>query len=159
MIAAETELVIFDADGTLRYVTVPGQHYPLTVSEQRLIPGVIDTFSHLPVARLKFGLASNQHGVALGQITRDDAYALLLATWQDAFGGNAPPISIEMCVCLPSAACHRRKPMPGMLIALLRRFGLPGNRALYVGDLPIDAEAAARAGIPFCIAADFFRRC
>src|SRR4051794_15098562 len=49
MIEDDLELVIFDADGTLRYVTVPGQHYPLRPEEWRLMPGVRETLAALPV--------------------------------------------------------------------------------------------------------------
>src|SRR4051812_30053373 len=121
MIDSEIELVIFDADGTLRYVTVPGQFYPIRSDEWRLMPWVQTTMAALPSSRLKFGIASNQHGVALGQLTRAQAEAMLLETWQAAFGGCAPPVSIELCTCLPDAACARRKPSPGMLQSLIAR--------------------------------------
>jgi len=156
MIAPETELIIFDADGTLRYVTVPGQHYPLAEEEQRLMPGVVETMARLPRARLKFGIASNQHGVALGQITRAKAHALLSEIWRASFFEGAPPVAIEMCTCLPDATCSRRKPMPGMLLALLEKYAVCPQRALYVGDLSIDAEAAQLAEIPFRFASEFF---
>lgn len=156
MVDLSTELVIFDADGTLRYVTVPGQHYPLRADEWRLMPGVVETMAALPRSRLKFGIASNQHGVALGLLTATEAEALLRAAWSAAFAGSAPEVLLEMCVCRPDARCPRRKPEPGMLMSLLRRHGVPPQRALYVGDLPIDASAAASAGVRFCWARDFF---
>jgi len=156
LIDPQTELVIFDADGTLRYVTVQGQHYPLGHDQWALLPGVAQTMSTLPVSRLKFGVASNQHGVALGELSRELAEELLISTWQAAFSLRAPPVLIEMCTCLPEATCHRRKPQPGMLEALMRRHAVPPERVLYVGDLAIDAEAASRAHVRFSWARDFF---
>jgi HAD superfamily hydrolase (TIGR01509 family) len=81
---------------------------------------------------------------------------MLIASWSAAFAGNAPAVSIEMCVCLPDSNCDRRKPMPGMLHALLRRHRVPPQRALYIGDLAIDALAAERAGMRFQFAQRFF---
>ena len=43
----------------------------------------------------------------------------------------------------------RAKPAPDALVAALSRLGVGVDRALYVGDHPVDAEAAAAAGIPF----------
>jgi D-glycero-D-manno-heptose 1,7-bisphosphate phosphatase len=112
--------------------------------------------ARLPSSRLKFGIASNQHGVALGQLSRAEAEAMLVATWRAACGPGEPQALIEMCVCLPDATCARRKPGPGMLQSLLRRHGVAAERALYVGDLPIDQRAAADAKVRFSWASEFF---
>lgn len=41
------------------------------------------------------------------------------------------------------------KPHPQGLLRALERLQVEASRSLYVGDHPVDAEAAARAGIPF----------
>ena len=43
----------------------------------------------------------------------------------------------------------RLKPCPDGLLRAIATLGLPASEALYVGDSLTDAEAAARAGIPF----------
>jgi len=43
----------------------------------------------------------------------------------------------------------RAKPAPDALHAALSRLDVGADRALYVGDHPVDAEAAAGAGVPF----------
>jgi len=121
-----------------------------------LMPGVARTMARLPIQRLKFGIASNQHGVALRELSRGLAEELLLATWRAAFADGAPPVAVEMCTCLPNAACERRKPRPGMLRALMERYRVPPGRVLFVGDLPIDASAAAAAEVRFAWASEFF---
>ena len=42
---------------------------------------------------------------------------------------------------------ERSKPHPDIFSAALEKLGLPGSRALVVGDTPYDAEAARKAGI------------
>ena len=158
MIDSRIELVIFDADGTLRYVTVPGQHYPIRPHQWQLMPSVKAAMAALPTSRLKFGIASNQHGVALGLLTRAEAEAMLIATWRAAFGLAAPRVLIELCVCLPDAPCPRRKPAPGMLQSLMLRHEVAPEHVLYVGDLPIDQQAAAAAKVRFSWAQAFFAR-
>jgi phosphoglycolate phosphatase len=41
------------------------------------------------------------------------------------------------------------KPDPAGLLLALQRFNLPATDVLYVGDHPVDAEAASRVGVPF----------
>jgi phosphoglycolate phosphatase len=65
-----------------------------------------------------------------GVLARDDLHALF-----DAVIGSDD---------VPAA-----KPAPDALQAALTRLGVDTQRALYVGDHPVDAEAAARAGVPF----------
>jgi phosphoglycolate phosphatase len=43
----------------------------------------------------------------------------------------------------------RHKPAPDALLLALERLAVPPERALYVGDHRVDAEAAAAAGVPF----------
>ena len=41
-----------------------------------------------------------------------------------------------------------RKPAPDMVIEGLRRLGLPGAKAVYVGDSEVDLQTARNAGLP-----------
>ncbi len=43
----------------------------------------------------------------------------------------------------------RHKPAPDALLLALERLGVEPQRALYVGDHRVDAEAASHAGIEF----------
>ena len=40
------------------------------------------------------------------------------------------------------------KPDPAMILACLRAMGVANDEALYVGDMPLDADSGARAGVP-----------
>lgn len=40
------------------------------------------------------------------------------------------------------------KPEPQMIFACLHKMGIAPEQALYVGDMPIDKDAGARAGVP-----------
>jgi D-glycero-D-manno-heptose 1,7-bisphosphate phosphatase len=155
-----TRLYILDADGTLRWTTVPGQKYPLGRDEWRLMPNVADRLRAIPWSADGpwLAIASNQHGVAEGLITRTAARQLILDALTAALGHIPPGTDIEMCTCREDADCPRRKPAPGMLLGMLERRAVAPQEALFVGDLPIDAEAARRAGIPFAWAQEFFAR-
>ena len=151
-------LLIFDADGTLRWTTVEGGQYPNGPDQWRLMPNVRETLARVDwrPGGTRLGIASNQNGVAAGHLSERMARRLLEDTVRAAIGLVPDGAAIEMCVCPVSAGCACRKPEPGLLLRILERTGVDAARALFVGDLEIDREAARRAGVPFAWAADFF---
>ncbi|MFN4140333.1 HAD-IIIA family hydrolase [Aestuariivirga sp.] len=155
---ASVRLFIFDADGTLRWTTIPEQKYPLGRSEWQLMPGVAERLRAIPWAPGGpwLAVASNQNGVAAGELAAEMARGLIEDMLAAALGAVPPETEIAMCTCDERLDCACRKPAPGMLLGLLDRFGVRPDEALYVGDLPIDAEAARRARVPFIFARDFF---
>ncbi|HEV2129452.1 MAG TPA: HAD-IA family hydrolase [Longimicrobiaceae bacterium] len=64
--------------------------------------------------------------------------------------GEVPP---QSCICLcphtPEDGCDCRKPAPGMLLDIMRHFGIAGDETLSIGDTENDCEAARRAGVRF----------
>jgi histidinol-phosphate phosphatase family protein len=101
-------------------------------------------------------IASNQNGVAAGELSVETARALMEEMLEEALGFIPERARIEMCICEESADCGCRKPAPGLLMRLLAHFGVAAGEAVFVGDLDSDAEAARRAGIRFIRAQDFF---
>ncbi len=153
-------VLIFDADGTLRCATVPGQPSPKAPGEWCLLPGVRETLAPLDwgPAGHRLGIASNQDGVALGALTRGMARRLLREMVIAAIGFVPEGSAIQLCTCTALAGCPRHKPAPGMLLRILHRFSAAPAEALFVGDLDIDREAARRAGVAFEWADAFFSR-
>ena len=152
------KLYIFDADGTLRWTTVAGQKYPLTGDEWRLIPGVAERLRSIAWSPGGpwLGIASNQNGVAAGDLSEATARLLIDDMLLAALGRIPPGTRVELCTCDAAARCPCRKPAPGLLLRHLRHFGVAPCEALFVGDLDSDAEAAQRAGIAFRHARAFF---
>lgn len=147
--------VIFDADGTLRRCTIPGQPCPNRAGEWVLLPGVKAKIASLAEQGACFAIASNQGGIASGKLSALTARALL----NDLVGAAFPPlvsVSVYLCPHDARARCSCRKPAPGMLLEALGSAGVAARDALFVGDMASDQEAARRAGVPFAWAADFF---
>lgn len=158
LVTSAPRLYIFDVDGTLRWTTVPGQKYPLRASEWRLMPNVAERLRAIPWSPSGpwLGVASNQNGVAEGLLDERLARAMIHDTLCAALGREPDEARIELCTCSESAACSCRKPAPGLLLRLLEFFAVQPEDAIFVGDLPIDEEAARGAGVAFRWAADFF---
>jgi D-glycero-D-manno-heptose 1,7-bisphosphate phosphatase len=156
--APAPRLIVFDADGTLRWTIRPGQQCPHEPGEWRLMPNVQETLRAMTWGRggTALAIASNQNAVALGHLSASTAYRMLEATVREAFGGLPEGTAIEMCIDPPTADCECRKPAPGMLRRAMTRQAVAPADTLFVGDLDIDREAAARAGVRFAWARDFF---
>lgn len=77
-------------------------------------------------------------GLNLMATHRDRASATMLVT---VLG-----LDLDDMVCAPDG--YERKPSPAMNLLLADKYGLDPTQVLCVGDRPIDAVAAARAGMP-----------
>lgn len=153
------KLYVFDADGTLRGCTVPGQPCPNRAGEWELLPNVKERLARIrwdERAGPHFAVATNQGGVGLGYFTAAEARSLVVDLVAAAFGRPAPPGSIEICTHAPHAGCPCRKPKGEMLARLMRRFGARADETLYVGDMETDERAARAAGCRFRWAHEFF---
>jgi len=160
------KLIIFDADGTLRRCTIPGQPCPNNYGQSEIIPGVTERLRELAHADNPPAcfIASNQGGVAFGylsasmalQMLRHMGHALRLNTGLRPWGvhvcfhhpdGTLEPYAID-CAC--------RKPRPGLLYEIMVGVEIGPNDTLYVGDMESDKLAAEAAGVDFEFAKDFF---
>ncbi|MBN1876971.1 MAG: HAD-IIIA family hydrolase [Anaerolineae bacterium] len=156
-------LIIFDADGTLRRSTIPGQPCPNRPGEWELLPNVREVLSTMawgdPAAgKTAFGIASNQAGVGYGFLSEVMALRLLEDMVRAAFGCEPPPGAIQLCPHKVDAGCLCRKPGTLMLERLLARWHLTPQEVLFVGDMKSDQEAAARLGCDFVWATEFQSR-
>lgn len=127
------KLFIFDADGTLRRCTVPGQPTPNRHDEWELMPNVREVLAQFDWSKHAFGVASNQAGVALGFLSEQVARKLLVNMIFQATGILPQPEIIQMCVHAVDAGCSCRKPQPGMLIALMELWKVSPADTLYAG--------------------------
>ena len=138
-----TRLVILDRDGVINedsanYVRSPDEWIPL--------PGSLEAIAELNRAGYTVCIATNQSGLARGYFDRHALRAMhrkmrrLLA----AKGGKVA--RIEVCPHGPDEGCSCRKPEPGLINRLLRRYAAEPQSVPVIGDSLRDLEAARRAG-------------
>jgi D-glycero-D-manno-heptose 1,7-bisphosphate phosphatase len=99
-------------------------------------------------------IVTNQSGIARGKYTEDDARALLAWVAEEARRHGGTIDDTRYCPYHPDGtvpeytrASDWRKPAPGMLLSLIESWRLSPERCVMVGDQPIDAQAAAAAGV------------
>jgi D-glycero-D-manno-heptose 1,7-bisphosphate phosphatase len=154
------DLVVFDADDTLRRTLVPGQPCPHGDGEWELLPGVARALGALVAGPRapRLGIASNQDHVGHGLLPAATAHRLLQDMLRAAIGRAVDDAAVRYCPHPRESGCDCRKPAPGLLLRIMAHYGVPPERTLFVGDAPTDRDAAARAGVAFAWAGEFFGR-
>jgi phosphoglycolate phosphatase len=96
-----------------------------------LYPWVAETVLVLRAAGQRLGIVSSKYRYRIERILAEGGLA---SQFEVIIGGEDVP---------------QHKPNPAGLLLMLQRLNLPAPEVLYVGDHPVDAEAASRAGLPF----------
>lgn len=158
------ELFIFDADMTLR--SAPPRGCPYTDDEWSLMPNVQERLALYDWSRHGFGIVSNQTHIAMGHITQGMSQKLLNDLAVAATGRWWPSAVLRLCPHGYGVGCLCRKPQPFLLQAIRHywadRCAWDGSsrgaapKALFVGDMETDKQAAQAAGIDFLWAWQFF---
>ena len=133
------ELVLLDRDGTL-VEDVPYNGDPALVTP---VPGAREALDRLRREGVRLAVVSNQSGLGRGLLTREQVDAVN-ARVEELLG---PFEAVHVCPHAPEDGCACRKPAPGLVKQALGEAGVPPSRAVMVGDIGSDVEAAAAAGV------------
>ncbi|HEX7054183.1 MAG TPA: D-glycero-beta-D-manno-heptose 1,7-bisphosphate 7-phosphatase [Burkholderiales bacterium] len=137
------KLVILDRDGTINH---DSDDYIKSPQEWRPIRGSLEAIARLTQAGYRVVVATNQSGIARGLFTAQTLFAIH-DTLQRALGHMGGRIdAFFFCPHAPDSGCPCRKPQPGMLLEVARRFNVPLKDTYMVGDARRDLEAARAAG-------------
>lgn len=137
------KLVILDRDGTINH---DSDAYIKSPEEWRPIKGSLEGIARLTQAGYRIVVATNQSGIARGLFDTRTLFAIhdTMLRALSQVGGR-----IDAFFFCPHAAedrCQCRKPQPGMLLEVARRFNVSLDDTYMVGDALRDLEAAAAAG-------------
>ncbi|MGQ0545345.1 MAG: D-glycero-beta-D-manno-heptose 1,7-bisphosphate 7-phosphatase [Betaproteobacteria bacterium] len=137
------KLVILDRDGTINH---DSDDYIKSPEEWRPIKGSLEAIGRLTQAGYRVAVATNQSGIARGLFDTKALFAIhdLLQRSVGQVGGRID--AFFFCPHAAEAKCECRKPQPGMLLEVARRFNVPLEETYVVGDAHRDLEAAAAAG-------------
>jgi D-glycero-D-manno-heptose 1,7-bisphosphate phosphatase len=136
-------LVILDRDGTINH---DSDNHIRSPEEWRPIKGSLEAIARLTQADYHVVVATNQSGIARGFFDTKTLFAIheKLARELAQVGGRID--AFFFCPHAAEAGCPCRKPQPGMLLEVARRFNVSLNDTYMVGDAQRDLEAAAAAG-------------
>jgi len=136
------KLIILDRDGVINY---DSDCYIKSPAEWQAIPGSLDAINLLSQAHYRIAIASNQSGIRRG-LYSEATLAAIHEKMHNAvkeYGGRID--HIEYCPHISNDHCKCRKPEPGMLLAIAKKFKTSLEEVYFVGDKWSDLEAARRA--------------
>jgi D-glycero-D-manno-heptose 1,7-bisphosphate phosphatase len=137
------KLIILGRDGILNefredHIKAPEEWVP--------VPGALEAVSRLNHAGWHVVVATNQSGIGRGMIDMaavNAVHAHMMRSLQ-GFGGRID--AVFFCPHTPEDACDCRKPLPGMVLDIGRRYGVDLREVPMVGDTLRDLQAAQAAG-------------
>jgi D-glycero-D-manno-heptose 1,7-bisphosphate phosphatase len=137
------KLVILDRDGTINH---DSDDYIKSPEEWRPIRGSLEAIARLTQAGYRVVVATNQSGIARGLFTTQTLFSIH-DTLQRALGQMGGRIdAFFFCPHAADSRCECRKPQPGMLLEVARRFNVSLKDTYMVGDARKDLDAAVAAG-------------
>ena len=137
------KLVILDRDGTINH---DSDAYIKSPAEWTPIPGSLEAIARLIQADYRVVVATNQSGIGRGLFDTQALFAIhdKLQRAVGLVGGRID--AFFFCPHKADDKCQCRKPQPGMLLEVARRFNVAIEDVFMVGDSRKDVEAAAAAG-------------
>ena len=137
------KLLIIDRDGVINHDSAA---YIKSPEEWRPLPGSPEANARLSKTGFRIAVATNQAGIARGLYdlpTLHAMHAKMHRLVQDA-GGQID--AVFFCPHHEDSNCECRKPRPGMIFEILRRFEVEPSQACMIGDRLTDLQAGHSAG-------------
>lgn len=137
------KLIILDRDGVINedsdeYIKSPDEFIP--------IPGSLPAIARLKQNGYTVVVATNQAGVGRGLFDMGTLNAIHEKLHRELGRVGGSLDGIFFCPHHPEAGCECRKPKPGLLIEIARRFEVDLSGVPVVGDSLRDIEAARDVG-------------
>jgi len=137
------KLVILDRDGVINY---DSPQFIKTPDEWKPIPGSLEAIASLNQAGFRVALATNQSGISRGLLDMATLNAIhdKMHRALAQYGGRID--ALFYCPHAAEAQCTCRKPKPGMIEEIARRFGMDLDGVPSVGDSLRDLQAGLPLG-------------
>jgi D-glycero-D-manno-heptose 1,7-bisphosphate phosphatase len=135
--------IILDRDGVINY---DSDEYIKSPEEWLPIPGSLDAIAQLNRAGFRVLIATNQSGVARGYYdleTLDLIHEKLMRELA-ACGGYIE--EIFFCPHHPEEHCACRKPNPGLIYQIQKKYPIQLAHTFFIGDSLVDIQAATTSG-------------
>jgi D-glycero-D-manno-heptose 1,7-bisphosphate phosphatase len=137
------KLVILDRDGVINHDSAA---YIKSPDEWKPIPGSLEAIALLNQAGYRVLVATNQSGVGRGLFDMATLNAIhdKMHRALGLVGGRVD--GIFYCPHAQDAGCACRKPRPGLLDEISKRFGVSLDGVPFIGDSLRDLQAGAAVG-------------
>ena len=139
------KLLILGRDGVLN---VYREDHVKAPEEWQPVPGALEALARLNHAGWHAVVATNQAGIGRGMIDMASVNAVHAHMHRQLMAVGARVDAVFFCPHTPEDGCDCRKPLPGMMQDIARRYGADLAEVPMVCDTLRDLQAAAAAGCP-----------
>lgn len=137
------KLIILDRDGVINF---DSDEYIKSPAEWQPIPGSLQAIARLNQHGYRVAVATNQAAISRGLFDMKTLCAIHHKLHQSAQAVGARIDAIFYCPHAADDQCDCRKPRPGMLLSIGKRFGVSLQGVPMVGDSLRDLQAAIQVG-------------
>jgi len=145
----DVSAIMLDRDGVINREL---GHWVRNWTEFEFLPGVLDALKELALLPVPIVVVSNQSAIGRGWASAHEVEAIngrMVDVIRSA-GGRIDDILV--CPHAPDAGCACRKPQPGLLLMAAEKHRFDLSRAVMIGDLYGDVQAAQAVGaIPILV--------
>lgn len=135
--------VILDRDGVINQDSAEFIKSP---AEWQPIAGSVEAIARLAQHQVSVAIASNQSGLARALFDLKTLHAIHDKMYQTIAAAGGHINHLEICPHGPDEGCTCRKPRPGMIDNIIKKYGILPQQVSVVGDALRDLQAAAAAG-------------
>jgi len=146
--------LILDYDGTLRNCVGGNGKFPVSQDQVELLPGRTEKLTEYKKQGYILCGASNQSGVAKGDLTEQTATELFEYT--NKLLKHDIDFQFDTSA-VPPIRSWSRKPLPGLGVHFVHKYKLNPYETIMVGDLKSDETFAKRCNFQFVHADEFFK--
>jgi D-glycero-D-manno-heptose 1,7-bisphosphate phosphatase len=135
--------IILDRDGV---INEDSDDYIKSPDEWHAIPGSLQAIARLNQVGYHVIIATNQSGIGRGfyDVAMLQSINQKMVAQLKQYSGVIT--DIFFCPHLPNDQCDCRKPKPGMLLAIQKKYSLNLSDVFFIGDSVSDIQAAQSAG-------------
>lgn len=137
------KLIILDRDGVINYDSA---QFIKTPDEWKPIPGSLEAIAALNQAGFRIALATNQSGISRGLFDMATLNAIHDKMHRALAQAGGRIDALFYCPHAAESQCSCRKPKPGMLEEIARRFGTDLDGVPSIGDSLRDLQAGLPMG-------------
>ncbi|WP_461366418.1 D-glycero-alpha-D-manno-heptose-1,7-bisphosphate 7-phosphatase [Candidatus Darwinibacter acetoxidans] len=142
--SSKSKAVFLDRDGVINKSY--GFRPPNNAEELVIFRGVPEAIRRLNEAGYLVFVVTNQGGVGLGYMTQEELDAIHAKLAREVAKGGGRFTEIAACTHKPKEGCPCRKPKPGLILDLAKRYNVDLARSFMVGDRDMDIQAGKAAG-------------
>ncbi|MHB1131346.1 MAG: D-glycero-alpha-D-manno-heptose-1,7-bisphosphate 7-phosphatase [Chloroflexota bacterium] len=137
------DAVFLDRDGVINENRID---HVKSWAEFRFLPGAREAIARITGAGIKVFIITNQAVVNRGLVSREtvDAINARMVEEVSRYGGRIE--AVAYCPHREEEQCDCRKPRPGLLLDLARKYELRLSKTVLIGDALSDIDAGQTAG-------------